>query len=84
MPVHCSPSDPSPTHHVSLQDRSGRTIGLILCDTNGDKKKAFNRTPVDRTALKTTTGNSQYSDMQYPYSPIVEDDWSGGRGSLDF
>lgn len=84
MPVHCSPTDPSPTHHISLQDRKGQIVGLILCDTSGNQQKAFSRTPVDRTALKTTTGNSQYSDMQYPYSPIVEDDWSGGRGSLDF
>ncbi len=84
MPVRVSPDELQPTHDVSLKDKNGKTVGLILCGGDGKHKASYSRTSVDRTALKTTSGNSQYSDMTYPYSPIVQDDWSGGRGNLDF
>ena len=88
MPVRVSPTEQNPTHHISLRDRSGRTIGLILCDEKGQPIKsasgAFNKVPVETTAQKQTSGSSSYNDYQYPYSPIVQDDLSGGRGNLDF
>jgi hypothetical protein len=88
MPVRVSPTIDRPTHHISLQDRNGKTIGLILCDDNGvplsDLRNVFIKNPVDTTAQKQTSGTSSYNDYQYPYSPIVQDDLSGGRGNLDF
>lgn len=75
------------THHVSFTNRRGEKIGLILCDDKGqvvDPKDAFREIPVDRSALKTSSGNSSYSDMVFPYGPIVQLDFSGGRGQLDF
>lgn len=88
MPVRVSPLEQNPTHHVSLRDRSGRTIGIILCDEKGQPIKSasgqFNKVPVETTAQKQTSGSSSYNDYQYPYSPIVQDDLSGGRGNLDF
>ena len=66
-------------------DRKGRKVGLKLATSNGKHDPfGYQRMPVDRTALKTASGQSSYSDFQYPYAPVVQDDWSGGRGSLDF
>lgn len=83
MTIRVSPTEALPTHHVSLEDRDGKKIGLILCDGAGNVAPNFSGTPVERTALKTASGNSGYGDFEYPYSPIAQDDWSGGRGSLD-
>jgi hypothetical protein len=88
MPVRVSPTEQRPTHHISLKDRSGKVIGLTLCDDKGDVIKnpagAFSKKPVDTTAMKQTSGGSSYNDYDYPYSPIVQDDLSGGRGNIDF
>ena len=79
------PSIARRTHDVTLRDSLGRTVGLKLATSRGEHDAfGFARTPVDRSALKTSSGQSSYSDYQYPYSPIVQDDWSGGRGGLDF
>jgi len=84
MTVRVAPDEPFPTHHVALRDRSGRRVGLILCDANGNISPRYSKNPIERTSLKTTSGSSTYSDFNYPYSPIVQDDWSGGRGNLDY
>ncbi|MBI5942869.1 MAG: hypothetical protein HY864_00755 [Chloroflexi bacterium] len=84
MTIRSSPTEPNPTHHVKLTDKNGNSVGLILCNDKGEAAPVYSRTPVDRTALKTQSGSSKYSDFNYPYSPIVQDDWSGGRGNLDF
>jgi len=83
MTIRVSPTEPNPTHHISLEDKYGRKVGLILCDGKGDVQPSVSGNPVERTALKTASGNSGYGDFEYPYSPIAQDDWSGGRGSLD-
>lgn len=63
-------------------------MGFILCDEQGeplkDIRNSFNKNPVDTTAQKQTSGASSYDQYEYPYSPIVQDDWSGGRGNPDF
>ncbi len=88
MPIRVSPTTEKPTHHISLKDRRGKTVGLILCDDKGqpvrDPATVFQKNPVDTTAQKQTSGNSSYESYEYPYTPIVQDDWSGGRGNLDF
>lgn len=84
MAVRVSPDEQHPTHHVALRDKKGKRLGLVLCNSNGDVSPRFGKNPVERTSLKTTSGNSTYSDFNYPYSPITQDDWSGGRGNLDF
>lgn len=86
MPTRVSPAEPNPTHHLSLRTRDGEEIGLILCDDKGDVTSvpSFSASPVETTALKQTSGNSGYDSFDYPYSPIVQDDLSGGRGGIDF
>lgn len=88
MTVRVSPTELHPTHHVALRDRSGKRLGLILCDERGNALARHDlnimKSPVETTALKQTSGNSSYDIFDYPYNPIVQDDLSGGRGSQDF
>lgn len=64
-------------------------IGLTACNEKGEPlslndKSLFVKIPVETTALKQTSGASSYDIFDYPYSPIVQDDLSGGRASKDF
>lgn len=72
------------THHISLSDGTDE-IGLIMCDSEGNANPfAITRAPMPRTAMKTTSGNQKYSDFEPPWSPVAQEDWSGGRGMVDF
>jgi len=72
------------THHISLSDGS-KTIGLKAIDSAGNADpKGITRAPVPRTALKTSTGNPKYSDFELPWTPIAQDDWTGGRAQAEF
>ena len=72
------------THHISLNDGTN-TIGLIACNSKGDADGlSITSTPLERTAVKTSSGNTAYSDMESPWSAIAQIDWSGGRGLLNF
>jgi hypothetical protein len=89
MAIRVSPKEQNPTHHFSLQDRYGKKLGLTLCKTDGTAldihdPSAYIKSPVETTAQKQTSGSSSYADFDYPYSPIVQDDLSGGRGGLDY
>jgi hypothetical protein len=96
MAPRVSPKEPNPTNHFQLKDRSGRVLGLTIAQErtrNGQVTyeapafrdgSLYSKNPVDTTAQKQTSGSSSYADYDYPYSPIVQDDLSGGRGSVDF
>jgi hypothetical protein len=84
-----SPSEPNPTNHFLLKDRKGRELGLTICNESGEARpfhdeRVYIKNPVETTAQKQTSGSSSYADYDYPYSPIVQDDISGGRGGSDF
>jgi len=82
--IRVGPNETRPTHDISLSDGTD-TIGLIISDSKGQRRpKSIQRRPIPRTAMKTTSGNQGYSDFEPPWSPIAQDDWSGGRGMLDF
>jgi len=83
MTIVVEPGNPRNTHHISLSDGS-TTIGLIATNSAGDANPyAITRAPVTRTAMKTTSGNAKYTDYEPPWSPIAQEDWSGGRGMDD-
>jgi hypothetical protein len=89
MPIRVSPTELNPTHHFSIQHRNGKKLGLTVCNPDGTPKSLYDpdiyrETPVTTTAQKQTTGASSYDIFDYPYSPIVQDDLSGGRGAMDF
>jgi len=79
-----APGEKNPTHHISLSDGENN-IGLIIVNNRGEANaKGITKGPIERTAVKTTSGNLKYGDFEYPWTPIAQDDWSGGRGSDDF
>lgn len=84
MAVRVSPSEKNPSHHASLSDGT-TTIGLIATTPDGrHNAQAIRRIPFERTTLKTSTGSTKYSDFTPPYTPVAQDDWTGGRGQEDF
>ena len=75
---------PFPTGFASLSDGT-TTIPFIFTDGQGKKNPlSFRTDPYPRTALKTTTGESKYSDLEPPFFAIPQDDFTGGRGNEDF
>ena len=86
--IRVSPEEKRLTHDISLTDSlsdGSNTVGLIVCDAKGNHSpRNIQRRPIPRTAMKTTSGNQKYSDFEPPWSPVAQDDWSGGRGKLDF
>ncbi len=73
-----------PTGFASLSDGT-TTIPFIFTDGQGKKNPlSFRSDPYPRTALKTTTGESKYSDLEPPYFALPQDDFTGGRGNEDF
>ena len=79
-----NPTASKPTHHVLLTD-GVVSVGLIAVDSNqAANPRAISRAPAPRTALKTATGSTKYSDFNFPWTPISQEDFSGGRGSQDF
>jgi len=81
MAVRVSPDEPRSTHHLSLEEEGGAKLGIILCDQRGKPdKNAISRTSLQSTSLKISEGNPKYSDFELPFTPIAQEDWSGGRG----
>ena len=84
MTILVEPGLAAPTHHVSFSDGE-TTIGFVCVDANGDANPfSITSSPVPRTAMKTTTGNQKYSDFEPPWTPLDQEDFTGGMGLLDF
>ena len=84
MTVRAGAAETEPTHHASLTDGTS-TIGFIFCDGNGQRDiRAIRATSYPRQAMKTSQGESKYSDLQPPYFSVAQDDWSSGRGNDEY
>ena len=81
-----------PTHHISLADSTGITIGLKLGRSQYEDQELsirpdptlFTPSHINRTVMKIETGSNKYADLEAPYASIAQDDWRGGRGQLKF
>lgn len=83
--VDVGPAVVNPTHHVSLIAEDGTEIGLILCDASGDRlTTAIARSNLQTSPIKTSTGDSQYSDGEPPFVVSPQSDYSGGIGQERF
>ena len=77
-------TDPAPSGHVSLYDGT-TTVNFVLVGRDGNiDPQAIQRRAQNRTSLKGSEGGGTYSDFEPPYIPVVQNDWSGGRGQEDF
>lgn len=85
MSIRCDPDEPRPTHHLALIDKSGRQLGLIMCDGSGKPSKfGIKRSRLQSTSLKISEGNPKYSDFELPFTSIPQETWEGGRGQEAF
>jgi len=81
--IRVSPTEPNPTHHISLSDGTTE-IGLIIANVKGDAMPtAITASASPRTALKTSTGNTKWSDLEPPWTAIAQESWGNGRGQED-
>lgn len=79
-----TPTTRNVSHHISLSDGT-TTVKLILCDGRGNRSPmGIKQSGVPRTTMRISQGNGGYSDFEMPYTPLVQQDWSGGRGAADF
>jgi hypothetical protein len=83
MAITVGPDNARPSHHIKLTLGSDE-LGLILCDSEGNKRDRADRTPYPSTAIKTYSGDAKYSDREPPFIDLIQDDWSLGRGQEDF
>ncbi|KKL04936.1 hypothetical protein LCGC14_2611080, partial [marine sediment metagenome] len=79
------PAETRSTHHVSLIAEDGTEIGLILCDSSGDRlSTAIARSNLQTTPVKTTSGDSKYSDGEPPFVVSAQQSWAAGIGQERF
>ncbi len=79
-----TPTDKSPSHHATLYDGTTK-VGIIFCDEQGNENElAIITSPYEQSAFKMVSGSSKYDDNEPPFSPVAQEDWSGGRGQEDF
>src|SRR3990167_6349256 len=86
-PTAASPTDKHPRYHLTLSDGTD-SVGFVVGRMRGDDfvpdHRSIQRTGLERNAIKTREGVSDYADFDIPYMTILQDDWSGGRGLDDF
>lgn len=71
-------------YHASLQ-RGTEVEGIILCDGKGrPDARGIRFASMPRTAMQIQQGDPDYSGFELPYTPIVQRDFSGGRGNEDY
>lgn len=81
MAIRAASTDKRKTHDISLTDGT-TTIGLTLCNFRGQHDpNAIKQVGNPRTALQIRQGQAEYSDFEMPYTPIIQNDWSGGFGN---
>lgn len=72
------------THYVSFEQGITK-LGLVPCNGRGViDPKALRQGKMPNRSLQISQGDPDYSDMELPYTPITQKDWSGGRGNEDF
>lgn len=83
--VHVYPGCVNPTHHLKLEDVSGRMAGFILCDNKGNPDgRAMPMGSMPRSPIQITQSSSDRSDMELPYKNEIQISWTGGRGKDAF
>lgn len=79
-----TPTELSPEWDITLTDGTD-SVGFVLVDGQGRANpRAIQRTPIQRSAIITSQGSTQFDNLDWPHRSIPQSDWSGGRGSLVF
>ena len=62
-----------------------KSVALIPCDSAGNFTiSGVSRAPIQKNAIQTTSQGGEWSDLEYPFMAIQQEDWEGGRANLRF
>jgi hypothetical protein len=79
-----TPTAAYPPGDISLSDGTS-TVYLKLANSQGQPDaRALRAMGMPRTSLQMTQGDPDYGSFVLPYIPVVQKDWSGGRGLEDW
>lgn len=67
------------THHIVLDDGVTQ-IGLMGHNGRDATFTGWQRAPMASTSIKTSSGETEYSDLALPYYTFAQENWEGGRG----
>lgn len=82
MAIVVSPTEPNPTHYISLTDADGTEVGFITTDSIGDKKPLVSVQPFPSMASQLRQGRGKHADRVPPFEDIPLSDFSGGLAML--
>lgn len=64
---------------------TNESIALIPCDSAGNFTIAgVSRAPIQKNAIQTTSQGGEWSDLEFPFMAIQQEDWTGGRANYRF
>lgn len=64
---------------------TNKSLALIPSDSDGHFNwRGITKAPLTRNAMQTTQSSGEWSDMEYPWMAIQQEDWTGGRANLRF
>ena len=64
---------------------TNQSVSLIPCDSAGNFSwTGITRAPIQKNAIQTTNQGGEWSDLEYPFMAIQQEDWGGGRANDRF
>ena len=61
------------------------SLSFIPSDSEGNYNyRGISMTPIMRNAMQTTQTAGEWTDLEYPWMAIPQEDWTGGRANLRF
>ena len=64
---------------------TNESVAMIPSDSEGNfSYSGITKAPLTRNAMQTTQSSGEWSDLEYPWQAIQQEDWGGGRGNLRF
>ena len=82
MAINTDLADGEITHHLKLTDADATELGLICCDSQGNKKAIVGVNPYPTMASQLRQGRGKHADRVPPFEDISLDDFSGGLAML--
>ena len=80
-----SPETNYPDYHIRLTDQDNNSLGLLLCNGNGQLDgRRMGDSIFPRMALQTRQGSSGYEGQELPFVTLDQKNWSGGIGNKNF
>lgn len=86
-----TPTSQAPSHHIHLDDGAGNKVLFNLVRAAGSDPithktlfepdpEGLSRNTFPNQAIRMTNAGGEYADLQPPFQPYEQNDWSGGRG----